>query len=59
MALASYYFYLGETDKGFEWLERSYSRREYNLPGIPVDPLFDNIRTDPRHLDLVKRLGLD
>ena len=56
--IASYYFYLGENDRGFEWLERSYSRSESWLLWVTVDPDFDGIRTDPRYLDLVKRLGL-
>jgi hypothetical protein len=57
--IASYYFYLGENEKGFEWLERSYSRREVSLLWITVLPDFDRVRTDPRYLDLLKRLGLE
>jgi tetratricopeptide (TPR) repeat protein len=57
--IASYYFYLGENDKGFEWLERSYFRRETTLLWITFDPDFGGIRTDPRYLDLLKRLGLN
>lgn len=56
--IAPFYFYLGETDKGFEWLERSFSRGE-DLSSIKYDPDFDGIRTEPRYLDLLKRLGLD
>ena len=52
------YIQLGETDKGFEWLERSYSRREAPLGFVRADPFFDTIRSDPRYLDLLKRLGL-
>ena len=55
--IAAFYFYLGERDKGFEWLERSFSRGE-DLSSIKYDPDFDGIRTDPRYLDLLKRLGL-
>ena len=58
-AIAQGYFYLGENDKGFDWLERSYSRREVSLPSITVDPPLDGVRNDPRYLDLVKKLGLD
>ena len=58
MGIARHYFRLGENDKGFEWLERSYSRRESWLLWVTVDPDFDGIRTDQRYLDLVKRLGL-
>jgi TolB-like protein/Flp pilus assembly protein TadD len=56
--IAGFYFYLGEKDKGFEWLERSYSRREFFLLEITYDPQFDGVRTDPRYLDLLKRAGL-
>jgi adenylate cyclase len=55
--IATFYFYLGETDKGFEWLEGSFSRGE-DISNIKYDPDFDGIRTDPRYLDLLKRLGL-
>jgi hypothetical protein len=54
-----FYFFLGDNDKGFEWLERAYSKREFQLLGIQVDWELDGVRTDPRYLDLVKRLGLD
>jgi TolB-like protein len=57
--IATGHFYLGENDKGFDWLERSYSRREVDLQNITVETLPDGVRDDPRYLDLVKRLGLD
>jgi TolB-like protein/Tfp pilus assembly protein PilF len=57
--IAEFYFYLGENDKGFEWLERSYSKREGNILIIAWDWDLDGVRTDPRYLDLVKRLGLE
>jgi adenylate cyclase len=56
--VAMFHFFLGANDKGFEWLERSYSRAEDSLIGITYDPDFDGIRADPRYLELVKRLGL-
>jgi hypothetical protein len=58
MDIARHYFRLGENDKGFELLERLYSRRENILLWVTVDPDFDGVRTDPRYLDLMKRLGL-
>ena len=57
--IAGFYFYLGEKDKGFEWLERSYSRREFFLLEITYDPQLDDVRTDPRYLAMLKKLGLD
>ena len=56
--IAGFCFYLGEREEGFEWLERSYSRKEFGLLSIKSDPLYDRIRTDLRYIDLVKRLGL-
>ena len=56
--IASMLFYLGEKDEGFNWLERAYSRKE-DLSGMKWDPDYDTIRTDPRYLDLLRRLGLE
>jgi TolB-like protein/Tfp pilus assembly protein PilF/KaiC/GvpD/RAD55 family RecA-like ATPase len=57
--LAEFYFFLDDVDKGFEWLERAYSKKESGLLGIQYDWFLDGVRTDPRYLDLLKRLGLD
>ena len=57
--IARIYFYLGENDKGFDWLERSYSKREVVLLGVASEQDLSGVRTDPRYLDLLKRLGLD
>jgi TolB-like protein len=57
-----FYFYIGERNNAFKWLERSYSKREFALVGIKSDQLlgwFDGIQTDPRYPDLLKRIGLD
>ena len=53
------HFYLGDREKGFEWLERSYSKREMTLLDIKIVRFLDGIRTDLRYIDLLKRLGLD
>lgn len=57
--IAGLYFFLDKFDKGFEWLERSYSKKEEWLIWIKNFDLFDAIRSDRRYLDLVKRLGLN
>jgi adenylate cyclase len=57
--IACCYFKLGQKDKGFEWLERSLSKKESSLLGIMYDPDLDGVRTDPRYLDLLKKLGLN
>ena len=57
-AVAFCYFHIGNEAKGFEWLERSYSRREDSLFGIQVQPDLEHVRNDPRYVDLLKRIGL-
>ena len=56
--VALLYFYLGDKDKGFQWLERSYLRKEATMY-IRLEPDLDSVRSDPRYLDLLKRLGLN
>jgi tetratricopeptide (TPR) repeat protein len=48
---------LGDKDEAFEWLEKSY-REGGLLVGLKVDPCWDNLRTDARFADLMKRVGL-
>ena len=56
---ACFYFYVGEVNTGFEWLERSYAKKESQLLDIKPDEFLEKHRSDPRYLDLLKRLGLD
>jgi adenylate cyclase len=56
--IARFYFYLGDKDKGFEWLERSYSERSIFLWFIASDPELDNVRSDPRYFQLLEKMGL-
>ncbi|OLD62115.1 MAG: hypothetical protein AUI33_13805, partial [Ignavibacteria bacterium 13_1_40CM_2_61_4] len=56
---AGLHFYLGENEKGFEWLEKSYSRKEDDLFYIRTDELFDGIRGDARYQNLLNRIGLE
>lgn len=54
--IAEFCFFLGENDKGFDWLERSYSMREVHLLEMRTSEELDGVRDDPRYLDLLKRL---
>ena len=58
MSLADTYSVLGEKDEAFEFLERAYQERVSLMIFLGVYPTFDNIRSDPRFADLVRRMGL-
>ncbi len=55
---AAYNALAGNKDKAFEYLEKSYQRREWGMAYLKVDPRLDNIRNDPRFVELVRRVGL-
>jgi hypothetical protein len=53
------YAALDEKDQAFEWLEKSNSDQEAKIVNfLKIDPLLDNLRSDPRYKDLLRRVGL-
>ena len=50
---------IGNKDKAFEYLEKSYQRREWMMHLLKVEPCFDSLRGDPRFDELVKRVGVN
>ncbi len=57
MDVAGVYAGLGEKDKAFEWLEKSFQTKE-ELGIIRWRIPFEPLRDDPRYKDLLKRMGL-
>jgi len=49
---------LGEKDRAFSWLEKAYGEKSGFLPYIKASPFFDSLRSDPRYVGLLKRMGL-
>ena len=49
---------LGDKTQALAWLEKARDERFNWIPFIQVDPLFDNLRSDPRFADLVKSIRL-
>ena len=58
LTIARIYAGLGQEDKAFEWLEKSYEERSILLAYIKVLPEFDPLRSDPRFADLLQRMNL-
>ena len=47
----------GEADRAFEWLDKAVTYRDPTLAAIDVGPLFANIRSDPRWLPFLRKIG--
>jgi tetratricopeptide (TPR) repeat protein len=56
--IAVLYTGLNDKDQAFAWLEKAVQARAGLLVYLKVDPVFDILRSDPRFLDLVRRIGL-
>jgi Flp pilus assembly protein TadD len=56
--LAVSQFALGDKDRTFEYLEKAYAERSRRLWGLKVNPIWDNLRPDPRFANLLQRIGL-
>jgi len=55
--IASDYAMLGDKDKAFAALGKAFSSRS-GMFLIKADPELDNLRSDPRYADLLRRMGL-
>ncbi len=50
---------LGETDKTFEWLEKAYEERDPKMTFLKVGPSWNNLRSEPRFIELMKKMKFD
>ncbi|HEY0050994.1 MAG TPA: protein kinase [Pyrinomonadaceae bacterium] len=51
------YCFLGDKEKTFEYLERSFAEKEAWLVWTGVEPIFDEIRADRRFKDILRRIN--
>jgi len=58
MGLASVYCFVGDTDKALIWLEKAFKARRSAIVFLGVLPAFDSLRSDPRFVSLLRRIGL-
>ena len=56
--VAAVYSGLGQKQEAFEWLEKAYQVHARDLLELKYDPHFANLRSDPRFIELVRRIGL-
>ena len=49
---------LGDRDKALMWLEKAFAERADGLTWLNVEPMLDEVRSDPRFQELIRRMGL-
>ncbi len=49
---------LGDKDAAFRWLERAYDERSGSIRYLKMERRLDGLRSDPRYIDLMRRVGL-
>jgi serine/threonine-protein kinase len=57
--MAEVLFSLGENDRAFECLEAAFEARDKGVLGLKVYPVYDGVRSDPRFVAFLSRMGLD
>jgi len=57
--LAQEYAFIGENEKALSLLEKSAELRISEMSRINIDPYFINLRSEPRFIAIVKKMGFD
>jgi eukaryotic-like serine/threonine-protein kinase len=57
-SIAESYMRMDQRQKAFEWLEKAYEEHDSGLVSLAVEPMFENIRPDPRFKEILRRMKL-
>ena len=56
-SIAMSYNALGDLDDALRWLEKAYQVRDPNMTFLKVDPKWNNLRGEPRFVELIKKMA--
>jgi tetratricopeptide (TPR) repeat protein len=54
--LACLYAKIGDKEKAFDYLEKAFEERSFQIPMLQVEPQLDPLRDDPRYQSLLARI---
>ena len=52
------YARLGEKDGALHWLEKAFEERDWQIAVLSINPIWDDLRSDPRFTNLLRRIDL-
>jgi len=55
---AGIYAQLGDKDSAFEWLEKGIEDHDPAMSTLKIEPAYDNLRADPRFINILQRVNL-
>ncbi len=55
--IGTLYTRAGKDKEALDWLEKAFEAHDSNMPSISVDPIFDDLRDEPRFQDLLRRMN--
>ena len=50
---------LGGADQALDWIEKGVAERAGDAVGLKANPVWDDLRSEPRFVELVKKIGLE
>ena len=59
IAIAGMHACLGEKESALDWLDKAYLQHSPYLASLRVERWFDKIRSDPRFVELLGKVGLN
>lgn len=58
-SIALIHYGFGERAQTFEWLGKAYAERDFRMILLRIDPIWDDLRTEPRFTELLETIGLE
>jgi tetratricopeptide (TPR) repeat protein len=58
-AMATYYALMQDREQTFEWLEKAYAERSGRMEYVKTEDFFKPFRSDPRFVDLLRRMNMN